>query len=142
MSIGMTDSVTPMIETASSQPLCLHRSGDAGHSAIPASGLRDIDVTTALHSLREVPGLVLLDVRMPVEHAEGRIGDGLNLDFFDDAFEDQLAALDRDTPYLLYCRSGGRSAIALDMMRALGFAHVLHLTDGFEAWPQTAAQAA
>ena len=35
---------------------------------------------------------------------------------------------------VLYCRTGGRSALAADSLRQLGFTDVCSLAGGFEAW--------
>jgi len=35
---------------------------------------------------------------------------------------------------ILYCASGGRSALAADMLRGLGYTQVAHLDGGFKAW--------
>jgi rhodanese-related sulfurtransferase len=39
-------------------------------------------------------------------------------------------------PYLLYCRSGNRSAQAREMMRGLGFAEVYEIDGGITAWTE------
>ena len=56
------------------------------------------------------------------------------IDFYRDDFADQLAALDRDTPYVLYCRSGNRSGQAAAMMKDLGFSSVQEIDGGIIAW--------
>ena len=35
---------------------------------------------------------------------------------------------------ILYCASGGRSALAADMLRLLGYTRVAHLDGGLKAW--------
>ena len=49
------------------------------------------------------------------------------LDFYRDDFADRLAELDRDARYLLYCRSGNRSAETRSLMEDLGFADVRNI---------------
>ena len=66
------------------------------------------------------PGLVVLDVRTPDEFAAGHLAGAVDLDFYAATFGDDLAALDTGVPYVLYCRSGNRSADAREMMRSLG----------------------
>ncbi|MCB9971266.1 MAG: rhodanese-like domain-containing protein [Hyphomonas sp.] len=94
----------------------------------------DVGVVDALRLIETVPGLVILDVRMPVEFADERISGAINLDFYRDDFEQCISALDRDARYLLYCRSGGRSAFTLETMQRLGFMHVAHMAPGMEGW--------
>jgi rhodanese-related sulfurtransferase len=42
----------------------------------------------------------------------------------------------RDQPIVLYCRSGGRSALAAEALLRLGFAEPLSLAGGYVAWTE------
>jgi len=44
------------------------------------------------------------------------------------------ALADPSRRMVLYCRTGGRSALAADSLRQLGFTDVCSLAGGFEAW--------
>ena len=70
---------------------------------------------------------VILDVRTVAEFGEGHLEGAVNYDVEDGTFAAQLATLDKNASYVLYCRSGRRSAIAADMMKSAGFAHVTDL---------------
>lgn len=61
-----------------------------------------------------------IDVRTPEEYDEGHVDGADNLDFQGAAFADQIADLDPDGTYVVYCRSGNRSAQAAAQMRAIG----------------------
>ena len=78
--------------------------------------------------------LIVLDVRTPEEFAEGHIEGAIMIDFYRDDFADQLAELDPDQPYLLYCRSGNRSGQTAAIMEDLGFANVADVDGGIIAW--------
>lgn len=78
--------------------------------------------------------LVVLDVRTTEEFAEGHLDGAIMVDFYAPDFADQLADLDPDVPYLLYCRSGNRSGQAADLMADLGFADVADIDGGIVAW--------
>lgn len=80
------------------------------------------------------PGLVVLDVRTPDEYAEGHLPGATLVDFNAPDFADRLGELDPEVPYLLYCRSGNRSAQARAMMEQLGFADVADVDGGIVAW--------
>lgn len=95
---------------------------------------RDVDLEAAIRMIETLPGLVILDVRTPVEFAEGRVRQSVNLDFYADGFDQALSGLDRQAAYLVYCRCGGRSAYTLDMMDELGFTNVLHMPAGMDGW--------
>ena len=78
--------------------------------------------------------LMILDLRTPQEYGSGHLNGSINLDFKSPSFTDQIARLDRDNAYLLYCRTGVRSARALLLMRYLGFRELYNLTKGIEQW--------
>lgn len=73
------------------------------------------------------PGAAVLDVRTPAEWAEGHVAGAQLVDVGNPAFASTIAGLDRSKTYYLYCRSGDRSARALEQMRAAGFAHVYNV---------------
>lgn len=79
-------------------------------------------------------GLIILDIRTPDEFRAGHIPAAVNLDFFSPRFELKLAELPKNTPILLYCRSGNRSAQALEYFEEAGLGPVYHLTRGFKQW--------
>ena len=63
---------------------------------------------------------VIIDVRSPAEFAEAHIVGALNIDVNGPSFSQQIAELDVDEPYLVYCRSGNRSAEAASQMEDIG----------------------
>jgi rhodanese-related sulfurtransferase len=77
---------------------------------------------------------IVVDVRTAEEFNTGHIPGAINIDVKSDSFLRQIRSLDSTKKYLLYCRSGKRSQTALNLMRVNGFAHILHLKGGIEAW--------
>ncbi len=73
----------------------------------------------------------ILDVRTPGEFQLGAIPGAKNIDYYEPSFLEELAKLDKDGSYLVYCRSGSRSKGALEIMRQLGFSEVYELDNGF-----------
>lgn len=80
--------------------------------------------------------LVVLDVRTPEEFAEGHLDGAVMVDFYAPDFADQLAQLDPNVPYLLYCRSGNRSGQTMGLMAQMGFTDVTEVDGGIAAWQQ------
>lgn len=78
--------------------------------------------------------LVVLDVRTAEEFAEGHLSEATMLDFYAPDFADRLAGLDRNVPYLVYCRSGNRSGQTRALMDDLGFTQVADVDGGIAAW--------
>lgn len=80
--------------------------------------------------------VVVLDVRTPEEFAEGHLENAINIDFYAADFADQLAGLDPDTEYVVYCRSGNRSGQTIPIMADLGFQSVHDVEGGVLEWVQ------
>lgn len=64
---------------------------------------------------------VMIDVRTPDEFAAGHLDGAVNLDVQSAEFDALVGQLDLEGSYYVYCRSGNRSAQAIDRMSALGF---------------------
>jgi phage shock protein E len=88
------------------------------------------DFSTAM----KAPGTIVLDVRTPAEYAIGHLAQAQNIDIEASDFANQIAALDKNATYAVYCRSGNRSGTALEQMTAAGFTHVYDLAGGIGAW--------
>lgn len=92
----------------------------------------------------EAPDVVLVDLREPGERVEqGTIPGALAaprgmLEFYaDPATPYHKKELDPSLRVLLYCASGGRSALAGATLKRLGFSRVAHLDGGFKAWRES-----
>ena len=89
-------------------------------------------------------GLSVIDVREPGEYAQGHLPGAINLPRGVLEFQihahpamacttsEALAVVDREL--VLYCLTGGRSALAADSLQALGFTRVRSLAGGLTAW--------
>jgi len=78
--------------------------------------------------------VVVLDVRTTQERADANIPGSIHLDFFNPKFETELARLDQSKTYLVYCRSGNRSAKTCRKMGDKGFTKLYNLSGGIGAW--------
>lgn len=115
-------------------------------------------------ALQENPGILLIDVRDPVEvsfvgHADG-MDANIPLAFASGAFNPESGSykmvrngefvsgvdaaldrlkLDKSAPVFVICRSGSRSAAAARLLHAAGYTQVWNLVEGFEGSidPQT-----
>ena len=77
---------------------------------------------------------MILDVRTAQEYDSGHLNGSINLDFKSPSFKDQIASLDRNKAYLIYCRTGVRSGRCVQLMMSLGFRELYNLTRGIEQW--------
>jgi rhodanese-related sulfurtransferase len=99
--------------------------------------ITEVDVPQAITLLENC---LVLDVREPAEYAAGSLPGAVNiprgvLEFKIDghpAFADK-----QDEAILVYCQTGGRSALAVDTLQQLGWAKTVSLAGGFNAWHQS-----
>ena len=96
--------------------------------------IRNVSVEEASVLLQSDAPLTVIDVRTAQEFAQGHIEGAINLDALSEDFEKQLAKLNKDKPYLVHCRSGRRSAAALETLRKAKFSRVAHMDEGLVAW--------
>ncbi len=81
-------------------------------------------------------GVKVIDVRTPEEHNASCLEGGINIDFMDKSFPAKIENLDKNSKYLVYCGSGGRSAQACELMNQKGFSNILNLAGGITNWTQ------
>ena len=108
--------------------------GEAGNG-IPTYGvITSQQAVNVLLTFQDDPEFILLDIRTPAEVEAGHISGAVNLDFYSSTFRDDLAALDRDKIYLIYCRTANRTGQAYDIMEELGFERVYDMGGGISQW--------
>jgi phage shock protein E len=79
-------------------------------------------------------GVITLDVRTPGEYAEGHLQGSQLIDFQSGNFENEIATLDKNATYAVYCRSGSRSGQAVKVMQDAGFTNVFNMNGGVIDW--------
>ena len=75
-------------------------------------------------AINEFDSVTLIDVRTPAEFADGHIDGAELVDLNSGEFPTAIGEYDPDGQYLIYCRSGNRSAQAAAIMADLGFDQV------------------
>lgn len=68
---------------------------------------------------------IIIDVREPYEYAEGHVSGAVNIppmQLMSGAA--QLDSVDKDTPIVVYCRTGSRSNVAMLILRRQGFTNI------------------
>ncbi len=96
--------------------------------------VRDVSVLEASAMIDAEAPVTVLDLRTPTEFVEGHIKGAINLDALSEDFVDQLGALRKDRTYLIHCRSGRRSAAALEVMKEARFTKLAHMNEGMIGW--------
>ncbi len=80
------------------------------------------------------PNFIIIDVRTPAEYDDGHIENAVLVDYNSANFREEISKFDRDRKYLIYCRTGRRSAGARDIMEELGFYYIYHMDGGITEW--------
>ncbi len=75
----------------------------------------------------------LVDIRTPKEYNAYHLPNAVMIDYKNDNFKTEFAKLDKNTPVLIYCRSGGRSGRALKVLEKMGY-KVYNLDNGIKEW--------
>lgn len=102
--------------------LAFKPSGGAGITNVDAAG-----VTAAAKA-----GAQIIDVRTAGEYQMGHIPGAVNVPL--DSLQAQSASWDKNAEYVVYCASGQRSQIAVDLMKSAGFTNIKHFNSGIQAW--------
>lgn len=77
----------------------------------------------------------LVDVRTPQEYGLGHIDDALNFNIANlPRFKEQIKTLDQTKPVYIYCKLGGRSARAADLLKSEGFTEIYDYAGGYDEW--------
>lgn len=96
-----------------------------------SDGTTAVDAGAAGAEIVATSDAILIDVRTPDEYASGHLEGAVNIAVEASDFAARIAELDPAGSYVVYCRSGRRSAIAVQQMQAAGFTDITDL-GGFE----------
>ena len=78
---------------------------------------------------------IILDVRTPDEYEEKHIANSTLINIQEPQnFMNEIGKLDKDKSYYVYCKSGGRSMMACQIMNQTGFKNVINLHGGIMDW--------
>jgi rhodanese-related sulfurtransferase len=114
----------------------------AGMIARAREQVENLTPTDAAREI-EAGGVTVVDLREPAElDATGSIAGAVNvprgmLEFRADASSPyHLEEFDPGQRVILYCASGGRSALAAETLQRMGYGKVAHVDGGFKAWSE------
>ena len=117
--------------TKSSQQVSITEQKPKGNK----SAVKEISVERLVRELKkDSRQFEILDVRSPEEIESGAIKNHININFYDDDFKEKVNELDKNKPYIVYCKSGVRSSKTVEFMTENGFAKVLNLAGGYDAF--------
>jgi rhodanese-related sulfurtransferase len=130
LSIGLLAALSLLVAACGAAPSTSEVSAETGELAKNADGYTDISVEQ-LATMLESKDFTLVNVHIPYEGEIPRTDLFIPFDEIA-AYQDQLP--DKDTPIVLYCRSGSMSTSAAQELSPLGYTNVLEVDGGFNAW--------
>ena len=77
---------------------------------------------------------IILDVRTPEEVSEGYINNASTINLYDEDFNAKINLIQKDKQIYVYCKSGGRSSEAAELLKKNGFSKVYNLKGGISEW--------
>ena len=93
--------------------------------------MKEISVEELQELREQKKEFVLLDVREPDEYAAYNLGGQL---IPLGSLPNRLGEIEKNKPIVVHCKSGGRSARAMQFLTQSGFADVSNLVGGVTAW--------
>lgn len=104
--------------------------------------IHEIDASELDEMIENHEDLLIVDVREADEFEKGHIPGALNVPrgllegAADPNYKHRVDTLcdARERPVVLYCQTGGRSAMAADTLTQMGFAKAWNLAGGIELW--------
>jgi rhodanese-related sulfurtransferase len=90
--------------------------------------------TEQMLEVLENESIQILDVRTEDEFNAGKIKNAQNICITNDDFRTKAEKLDKNKPVYLYCKSGGRSAKATEVLKEMGFKIIYDMTGGMDEW--------
>ena len=96
--------------------------------------IKEIDPTELKRMQQSRQNFTLIDVREPDEVAEGAIAGSEALPRGQLELKIDTVTSDKDQPIVCYCGGGGRSALAAQSLKRMGFKNVMSLAGGYKGW--------
>ena len=95
---------------------------------------RDISIDESKKLINQGEVTLILDVRNEDEFAEGHLKNAIQIPVKE--LKENLSDIEKfkDELVLVYCRSGKRSAEAVDILKENGFKNLVHMKDGISKW--------
>lgn len=94
--------------------------------------MKEITVTQLKERLKSSSKPYILDVRQPAEFHEGHIEGSVLIPL--DQLPERYKELSKDVDIVVACRSGGRSARAIQFLEAQGYSRLWNLVGGNMQW--------
>lgn len=98
-----------------------------------ASGSQNISSATLFNQLQNEE-MLILDVRTPEEYRAGHVPGAINIPHTELSRQIDKLTNYKNSPVVVYCRSGRRAGVANNILSKAGFQQLLHLEGDIIGW--------
>lgn len=105
----------------------------SAHAQETPSFIKNVNATT-FKDLVDAGKGIILDVRTPEEIAQGYINNSSSINFYDENFVEKINLIPKNKEIYVYCKAGGRSSQAAEILKQNGFKSIYNLEGGFTQW--------
>ena len=114
------------------------------HDLVAAARARTAEISPAAASTSLLDADLVLDVREPDEYATGHLPGAVNIPrgLLEFKLSGMPAYEPRDLKIVLYCKTGGRAALAACTLHEMGYVSVQSVAGGIDAWVAQGGQVA
>ncbi len=101
--------------------------------ALAKQTIQEIDPTAVKNGLSDY---LILDVREPAEFSAGHLPNAVNIPrgVLEFKINNHQNFQNKQAAMVVYCQSGGRSALATESLHKLGYQKAVSMAGGFAAW--------
>jgi rhodanese-related sulfurtransferase len=101
--------------------------------ALAKQSIREIDSETTKKSL---DNKLILDVREPAEYDAGHLPNAINIPrgVLEFKIGNHPSFQSKEVEMIVYCQTGGRSALATEALLKLGYINAVSMAGGFNLW--------
>jgi len=99
--------------------------------------IREIDVVGYQKMMAQNANVLLIDTREESEWAAGHAAGAMHLSRGIIERDIEAKVPDKQTPMVLYCGGGFRSALVADNLQKMGYQNAISLAGGWRAWQQS-----
>jgi rhodanese-related sulfurtransferase len=96
--------------------------------------IKEIDPAELKRMQQSSSEFKLIDVREPDEVAQGSIAGAVAVPRGQLEYKIDTITTDKSEPIVCYCGGGGRSALAAQNLKRMGFKNVMSLAGGYKGW--------
>jgi rhodanese-related sulfurtransferase len=100
------------------------------------SRVKELTIDAFLERLQAGERYVIIDVREDNEWAKGHLPSAHHIGKGVIERDIEMAVPEKETPLLLYCGGGFRSALAADHLQQMGYTNVTSLDGGWRGWTE------